>query len=58
MLLVLTISSKQSNGRALGASTTRSTNAVDVILRVVRVVIVEDMSDVTDVLIASKVSFR
>jgi hypothetical protein len=47
--IVLTLSSKERNGRARRAGTTSTSDSVDVILRVIGVVIVYDMSDVPNI---------
>ena len=46
----LTVSCEESDGGALAPSTSRTADAVDIILRVVRIIKVDHMSDVLDVL--------
>lgn len=48
--MVLTVSGEEGDGGTRLASTTSTTNTVDVILRVVGVVIVEHMSDIAHIL--------
>lgn len=46
----LTVSGKKGNGGTLLASTTSTTNTVDIVLRIVGVVIVEHMRNVAHIL--------
>jgi hypothetical protein len=54
----LTVCSEESDRSTLRTSTTSTTNAMDVVLRVVWVIIVQHMSDVLDVFAKLKLAFR
>ena len=50
----LTLCSEKSDGGTVSASTTSSTNAVNIVLRVVGVIIVEHMGNVANILKSEK----
>ena len=55
--MILTVSSKESDGGALTTGTSRTTDTVNIVFRIVWVIIVEHMSNVLDVLKRTKLVY-